>query len=302
LSKARILQRKPIRKKKPSIFQRGLDLFNLGFAGMLERYERLAYWMIQKTGTLGRCHARGDSTGDYVIYPFLGRAYFPRTDPGQFIVNVKMPSGTRIEVSNEDIAKVEDVIRHVVAPSDFGMIVSNIGVTADLSAIYTSNSAMDTAFVQVSLKEGHKTGSYVYIEKVRDALAAQLPQLNTYFQVGGLVDSVVNQGLPAPIDIQISSNDQEAAYAQAQSLATKLRASSSVSAVFIPQDLKYPGLEMDIDRERASLIGLTPKNVVDNVITALTSNGVIAPSYWIDPKTATITCSPFNIRIDRLAI
>ena len=134
-------------------------------------------------------------------------------------------------------------------------------------------------------QEGHKTGSYVYIEKVRDALAAQLPQLNTYFQVGGLVDSVVNQGLPAPIDIQISSNDQEAAYAQAQSLATKLRGSSSVSAVFIPQDLKYPGLEMDIDRERASLIGLTPRNVVDNVITALTSNGVIAPSYWIDPKT-----------------
>jgi hypothetical protein len=106
-----------------------------------------------------------------------------------------------IHPKDEDIAKVEDVIRHAVAPADFGMIVSNIGVTADLSAIYTSNSAMDTAFVQVSLKEGHETGSYVYIEKVRDALAAQMPQLNTYFQVGGLVDSVVNQGLPAPIDI-----------------------------------------------------------------------------------------------------
>ena len=273
------------RKKKPSIFQRGLDLFNVGFAGMLERYERLAYWMIRTPGLSAAVMLGGTVLVIALFVPFLGRAYFPRTDPGQFIVNVKMPSGTRIEVSNEDIAKVEDVIRHVIAPADFGMIVSNIGVTADLSAIYTSNSAMDTAFVQVSLKEGHKTGSYVYIEKVRDALAAQLPQLNTYFQVGGLVDSVVNQGLPAPIDIQISSNDQEAAYAQAQSLATKLRASTSVSAVFIPQDLKYPGLEMDIDRERASLIGLTPKNVVDNVITALTSNGVIAPSYWIDPKT-----------------
>ena len=111
-----------------------------------------------------------------------------------------------------------------------------------------------------------------------------MPQLSTYFQVGGLVDSVVNQGLPAPIDIQIASNDQQAAFAQAQRLANKLRSLSSVSAVFIPQDLKYPGLEMDIDRERASLIGLTPKDVVDNVITALTSNGVIAPSYWIDPR------------------
>lgn len=104
--------------------------------------------------------------------PFLGRAYFPRIDPGQFIINVKMPSGTRIEVSNDDIAKVENVIKQAVAPADLGMIVSNIGVTPDLSAIYTSNSAMDTAFVQVSVKEGHKTGSYVYIEKVRDALAS----------------------------------------------------------------------------------------------------------------------------------
>jgi multidrug efflux pump subunit AcrB len=188
-------------------------------------------------------------------------------------------------LSNEEIGKVEGVIRQVVSSTDLGMIVSNIGITPDLSAIYTPNSAMDTAFVQVSLEEGHKTGSYEYISRVRDALASQLPQLDTYFQVGGLVDSVVNQGLPAPIDIQIFSNDQNAAYAQAQSLAAKLRESGSVSGVFIPQDLKYPGLEMDIDRERASLIGLTPKDVVDNVITALTSNGVIAPSYWIDPHT-----------------
>jgi multidrug efflux pump subunit AcrB len=58
-----------------------------------------------------------------------------------------------------------------------------------------------------------------------------------------------------------------------------------VSSVLIPQNLLYPGLQLNIDRERASLIGLTPKQVVDNVITALTSNGMIEPSYWIDPKT-----------------
>jgi len=87
-----------------------------------------------------------------------------------------MPSGTRIEISNEDIGKVEAVIRQVVAPGDLGMIVSNIGITPDLSAIYTPNSAMDTAFVQVSLTAGHKTDSYAYLSKVRDALASQLPQ------------------------------------------------------------------------------------------------------------------------------
>ena len=104
-----------------------------------------------------------------------------------------------------------------------GMIVSNIGVYPDLSAIYTSNSSMDTAFVQVSLKEDHSIGSYRYMAKVRDSLSKEMPELTTYFQAGGLVDSVINQGLPAPIDIQVSSNNLDGAYAIAQHLAAEIK-------------------------------------------------------------------------------
>ena len=131
-------------------------------------------------------------------------------------VNVKVPAGTRIEVTDDYIAKMEQDIRSVVAPQDMNMIVSNIGITPDLSAIYTSNSGMHTAFVQVSLNEEHKTGSYVYMQKVREKLAADFPDVSTYLQAGGLVDSVVNQGKPAPIDIQIGGNDLEQAYAIAR--------------------------------------------------------------------------------------
>jgi multidrug efflux pump subunit AcrB len=122
------------------------------------------------------------------------------------------------------------------------------------------------------------------MERLRRALAGDLPQLSAYFQAGGLVDSVVNQGLPAPLDIQVSDNDLTEAYGIARKIALELKGSKRVSDVLIPQDIDYPGLELNIDREQASLLGLTPKNVVDNVITALTSNGMIAPSYWIDPK------------------
>ncbi len=75
------------------------------------------------------------------------------------------------------------------------------------------------------------------------------------------------------------------AYALAQQLAAKIRAFPNVSSTYIPQDINYPGLALNIDREKASLIGLSAKDVVDNVITALTSDGMVAPSYWIDPKT-----------------
>jgi multidrug efflux pump subunit AcrB len=164
------------------------------------------------------------------------------------------------------------------------MIVSNIGVYPDLSAIYTTNASMDTAFVQTSLKEGHSTGSYEYMHRVQERLSREMPEVSAYYQAGGLVDSVINQGLPAPIDIQIKSQDMNSSYALATQLAAKIMATPNVSNVYIPQSIDYPGLALNIDRERASLIGLSAKDVVDDVITALTSDGMVAPSYWIDPK------------------
>jgi HAE1 family hydrophobic/amphiphilic exporter-1 len=101
----------------------------------------------------------------------------------------------------------------------------------------------------------------------------------------GLVDAVINLGLPAPIDIQVGGNDLQAAYKTAQELATKIRGLNGVSDVLIPQDLDYPALKVDVDREMASRLGLSSREVVDNVITALNSNQMIAPSYWVDPKT-----------------
>jgi len=95
-------------------------------------------------------------------------AFFPRTDPGQFVVNVKVPPGTRLEVTDEYVGKMEQDIRDVVSSHDMNMIVSNIGITPDLSAIYTSNSGMHTAFIQVSLKEDHKTSSFAYMQRLRE--------------------------------------------------------------------------------------------------------------------------------------
>jgi multidrug efflux pump subunit AcrB len=239
------------------------------------------------------------------VFPFVGRSYFPRTDPGQFVIDVKAPTGTRLEVTDNYIAKVEADIREAVGRDDLGMIVSNIGITPDLSAIYTTNSAMDTAFVQVSLKEDHKIGSYEYMDRVRKKLATDLPELSVYFQAGGLVDAVVNQGMPAPLDIQISDNDMTEAYGIARNLALQLRRSRNVSDILIPQDLDYPGLELNINREQASQLGLSPEGIVDNVITALTSDGMIAPSYWIDPNTGNnymVTVQYFNSKIDSMTM
>jgi multidrug efflux pump subunit AcrB len=258
--------------------------FNARFQALLNYYERWARRAMQRPGFTAAIILGGVAIMLLVAYPFMGRAYFPRTDPGQFIINVKMPSGTRLEVSNDYVAKVENIIRSTVEPSDLDMVVSNIGVYPDLSAIYTSNASMDTAFVQTSLKEEHSIGSYEYMRRVQRRIARELPELSAYYQAGGLVDAVINQGLPAPIDIQVRSQNMEKSYALARELAAKIQQFPSVRNVYIPQSINYPGLSLKIDRQRASLVGLTTREVVDDVITALTSSGMVAPSYWIDPR------------------
>ena len=273
-----------IEESKLGFFARFERNFNAKYEAMLSWYEGLAKQAMQRPGFTAAAILGGVALVLAATFPFLGRAYFPRTDPGQFILYVRMPSGTRLEVSNEYIARVENVIRSMVKPKDLEMIVSNIGAHAGMEAIYSPNSSMDTAFVQVSLKEGHSVGSYEYMKRVREKLSREMPELSTYFQAGGLVDSVINQGLPAPIDIQVSSMDMHGAYALATTIAQKIKTMPNVSGVYIPQNLNYPGIALNIDREKASLIGLSAKDVVDNVITAMTSDGMVAPSYWIDPK------------------
>src|SRR5580658_7917249 len=258
--------------------------FNEKFERMLNVYER---W-VRKALERPRAVVWGFAIFfllTFVLTPLIGVAFFPRTDAGQFVINVKAPTGTRIELTNDYVKQVEDIIRKIVKPEDLSTIVSNIGVFPDLSALFTPNSGMHTATVDVGLKEDHRVSSFVYMSEVREQVAKQLPQLRTYFQSGGLVDAVLNQGMPAPIDVQVSGMDLKVGDAIAQDLARQIQRLPSVSDVYIPNDMDYPGLELNVNRERASQLGLSPKEVVDNVITALTSDVMIAPSYWVDPNT-----------------
>ena len=138
-----------------SYFQRFVRWFNHRYNRGLAHYDKAVAKSLLRPGAtvLG---VLGIFLLSLALFPFMGLSFFPRTDPGQFVINVKAPTGTRLEVTDKYIARVEDDIRSVVPPEDLGMIVSNIGITPDFSAIYTSNSGQHTAFVQVSLKEGHK--------------------------------------------------------------------------------------------------------------------------------------------------
>ncbi len=257
--------------------------FNRMFNKVLDYYE---YWVrraLQRPG-LTVVVLSGVFLASLAIYPLLGLAFFPKTDAGQFTINLKVPTGTRIEIANQYVAKVEDLIRQEVEPKDFKRIVSNIGVVPDFSSLYTTNSGPYTATVQVALNEPHRLSSFEYMDRVQKAMESQFPDIRTFFSSGSMVNAILNQGAPAPLDVQVSSPDLDQIYGIAQNLANRFRELPGVGQVYIPQDMNYPTLRLDVDRVHAGELGLTQKDVVDNVITALNSNYMIAPNYWVDRK------------------
>jgi len=258
--------------------------FNRGFNRPLDFYERSVRRALKRPA-LTLALLLGIFFASLGIYPLLGLAFFPRTDAGQFTVNVKVPTGTRIEVTNDYVAKIEDLIRHIVTPKDLNMVLSNIGVVNDISALYTANAGMYTATIQVALNPGHDISSFDYMDRVKAGMAAKFPDVRTFFQSGSLQDAILNQGQPAPIDVQVNTRDLGLTYTTAQDLAERIRQLPGVGQIYIPQDMNYPSIRMDIDRVHAGELGLSQKDVVENVITALNSNIMIAPNYWVDYQT-----------------
>jgi multidrug efflux pump subunit AcrB len=258
--------------------------FNRTFNRLLDVYERTVRIALKRPA-LTLCGLLGLFVASLAIYPILGLAFFPQTDAGQFTINVKAPTGTRIEITDQYVSKIEDLIRHVVNPHDLKMIVSNIGVVNDFSSLYTTNAGQYTATIQTALSEDHNESSLVYMNRVRDELAAKFPDVRAFFQSGSMVDAILNSGMPAPIDVQVNTRDLDTAYDTAQELARRIRKLHGVGEIYIPQDMNYPALRLNVDRVHAAELGLSQKDIVDNVITALNSNTMIAPNYWVDYQT-----------------
>jgi hydrophobic/amphiphilic exporter-1 (mainly G- bacteria), HAE1 family len=257
--------------------------FNLMFNKILDFYEFWVRRAVQRPGWTVIALS-GVFVLSLAIYPLIGLAFFPKTDAGQFTINLKVPTGTRIEVTDQYVAKVEDLIRGSMEGKDLKRIVSNIGIVPDFSALYTSNAGPYTATVQVQLNDPHRLSSFEYMDRVQGRMTKQFPEIRTFFSSGSMVDAILNQGAPAPIDVQVSSSNLEQINGIAQNLAAEIRKIHGVGEVYVPQDMNYPALRLDVDRVHAGELGLSQKDVVDNVITALNSNYMIAPNYWVDRK------------------
>lgn len=261
-----------------------LGAFLRAYERFAARYERLLNGALDhKIVVIGSVAAL--FAGTMLLYPVLGTELFPRTDAGQFIINYRAPTGTRIELSEALTERIEQAVHQVIPPTELSTVVSNIGLAPGFSSIFSSNAASDSGFMMVALRADHKTSTFTYVKELKRVLAEQVPEVRTFFSSGSIIDSVLNFGLAAPIDVQVSGASYSELFAAARQIQKRLNSVSQVDSTFVPEEANYPTLKVEVDRVKAARLGLTQRDVVTNLITALTSNAMIAPSIWIEPKT-----------------
>lgn len=281
---ARFLTVEEARAEEQGVTRGGpLGAFIRAYERFAERYERwLVHALDHKFIVIGAVAAL--FAGAMAMYPLMGTELFPRTDAGQFIISIRAPLGSRIEYTEQLTRRLEDLIHQVIPGRDLSMVVSNLGLASGFSSIYSPNAASDSGFVMVSLKADHEESTWHYVDELRRLIPAQIPELRTFFQSGSIIDSVLNFGLAAPIDVQIAGATYQPLFQAAQRVRMRLRQLPQVADAFVPEESGYPTLDIKVDRIKAAQLGLNQKDVVTNLITALTSNQMIAPSIWIDPK------------------
>jgi len=218
------------------------------------------------------------------LAPRIGTELFPRADAGNFILELRRPSGTRIELTKEFGAQVERKLRAWIDPADLKMIILNAGVYYDFSAAFTPNSGPQDLFFNVELSETRRHTSQYYAKLLRERLPREFPGTEMGVELGGLLTSALNGGLRAPIDIQVEGPDFAKAHAIALRLAAEIKSIRGAVDVRVQQRLDAPQVVLDVDRKKAMGLGLTTDEVVKNVVSAVSGSTTFNPAIWVDPR------------------
>jgi multidrug efflux pump subunit AcrB len=267
----------------------GFMRFQAGFERRFERFREfyrgtLSWALSQAKVTVGAFIAL--MLVSLLLFPFLGRDFFPEVDAGQMRLHVRAPPGTRLEKTQQYFAQVEDEIRKEVGANQIDVMLDNIGLPYSGINMALSDSAtvgpMDGEIL-VSLAKKHAATAEL-MAKLRRELPRHFSQLQFFFQPADIVDQVLNFGQPAPIDLRISGPDQDKVFDLASKMAHDLGGIAGVVDSHVFQVPNAPALTVDLDRTMATQTGITQQEAANNVLVATNSSAQSAPNFWIDPR------------------
>jgi multidrug efflux pump subunit AcrB len=221
-----------------------------------------------------------------LLFPHLGRDFFPQVDAGQMRLHVRAPPASRLEETQRYFAEVQGAIRQIVGQDQIEVILDNIGLPYSGINIALSDSAtvgpMDGEIL-ISLKEKHSP-TPAHVADLRRELPKRFPDLLFFFQPADIVNQVLNFGQPSPIDIRISGPKSFDTYALAQKIARELNTIPGVVDSHVFQVPDAPALSIDVDRTLAQQVGLSEDQIAKNILVTANSSAQTVPNFWIDPR------------------
>ncbi|MCA1455324.1 efflux RND transporter permease subunit [Bradyrhizobium sp. BRP22] len=220
-----------------------------------------------------------------VMFPMVGRDFFPAIDGGQIQLHVRAPAGTRIEATERIFQQVENKIREIIPTDQRELIVDNIGLPArpyNLAFSDGSTIGVNDGVVLVALKEGHAPTAN-YVRKLREELPKAFPEDTFYFQAADIVTQILNFGLPAQIDVRTVGYDKDNNLRVAQELRQRIADIPGVVDAHLQQEVNAPAFYADIDRSRAAQLGLNANTIATNLNVSLSSSEQVQPNFWTDP-------------------
>jgi multidrug efflux pump subunit AcrB len=220
------------------------------------------------------------------LLPAVGEDFFPVVDAGMMKMHVRAASGMRVEQTERVVDEIEGAVREIIPARELDQISDNIGLPpfAYVLAFYQTDSVgPQDADVLISLRpEHHPTAGY--IQAIRQMIADRFPGVHVYFQAADIVSQVLNFGLSAPIDAQISGANLDLDYQVGRRLEAAMRVIPGLTDVRVAQLFDYPTIQVDVDRLKAMQLGLDQRRVATNLLTSLSSNVTLQPNFWLDPK------------------
>jgi multidrug efflux pump subunit AcrB len=225
--------------------------------------------------------------GSYL--PGLGRDFFPSVDAGQIKLHLRGPTGIRIEETAALCDHVEATIRRLIPAREIATIVDNIGVPySGINLAYSTSAPVGPgdADIYVNLTPEHGATAR-YVQALRAELTVRYPSTTFAFQPADIVSQILNFGLPSPIDVQVSGFNVPANLEYANQLLARMHSIPGVVDLRIQQAFDYPTLNVDVDRSKSALLGLSETDVASDMLVSLSGSSQTTLSFWIDPKSGT---------------
>jgi multidrug efflux pump subunit AcrB len=259
--------------------------FDRRFEKYREGYHRLLEWVLAHRAIAGGAFM-AFALASVGLIAMVGQNFFPYVDAGEMRLHVRPPTGTRIEEAAAIFSSIESEIRRVIPPQELDSILDNIGLPnsgINLAMSDTITNGNGDGDILISLKPNHHP-TLDYTRKLRSTLAAQFPAESFFFQAADITSEILNFGLPAPVDVQVTGNNLDVDSQIAQKLHDEIARLPGTVDVFVRQRLDYPTVDVDVDRILADEAGMTQKDVAGSLLISLSASGQVAPNEWLDPK------------------